>query len=223
MSTGRLRSRERQPADTAAVRQECSGDTYASMTTVREDGVAVVLDIAGIAPSALDAASASAVAASTPDAGVGSGAGSGTTLVIAECLHCKGNHHHPHTCGKRRARPQAAEAPARASRRRGQAAETADPGAALAARAGADDVTAGERAFKMSTSNKLDADRVSTVEIIDTTGRQEGTVPHRDRPAHIPWSVGEHKGVCIMLVCKQDSVSLCPRFTPSTANKMLKK
>eukprot|EP00966_Prymnesium_polylepis_P178787 4140081-Prymnesium_polylepis.1 len=87
------------------------------MTTVREDGVAVILDIAGIAPSALDAASPSAVAASTPDAGVGSGAGSGTTLAIAECLHCKGNHNYPHTCGKKRARPQAAEAPARASRR----------------------------------------------------------------------------------------------------------
>ena len=26
---------------------------------------------------------------------------------------------------------------------------------------------------------------------------QEDTVPHRDRPAHIPWSVGEYKGVCI--------------------------
>ena len=26
-------------------------------------------------------------------------------------------------------------------------------------------------------------------------------MPHRDRPAHLPWSVGEHKGVCIMLVC----------------------
>ena len=22
---------------------------------------------------------------------------------------------------------------------------------------------------------------------------QDGTVPHRDKPAHIPWSVGEHK------------------------------
>jgi len=31
---------------------------------------------------------------------------------------------------------------------------------------------------------------------------QEGAVPHRDRPAHVPWSVGEHKGECIMLVCK---------------------
>eukprot|EP00966_Prymnesium_polylepis_P027674 639625-Prymnesium_polylepis.1 len=31
---------------------------------------------------------------------------------------------------------------------------------------------------------------------------QEGAVPHRDRPAHVLWSVGEHKGVCIMLVCK---------------------
>eukprot|EP00966_Prymnesium_polylepis_P329785 7385464-Prymnesium_polylepis.1 len=33
-----VRSRERQPADTAAVRQECSGDTFPSMTTVIEDG-----------------------------------------------------------------------------------------------------------------------------------------------------------------------------------------
>ena len=138
-----VRSRERQPADTAAVRQECSGDTCASMTTVREDGVDVVLDIAGIAPSALDAASASAVAASTPDAGVGSGAKSRTTLVIAECLRCEGNHNYAHTCGKKRARPQAAEAPARASRQRRQVAETADTRAALAVSAGAEDITAG--------------------------------------------------------------------------------
>ena len=67
-----------------------------------------------------------------------------TTLALTGCVRCEtDNHRHPHTCGKKRARPQAAEAPARASRRRGQAAETADPGAALAARAGADDVTAG--------------------------------------------------------------------------------
>eukprot|EP00966_Prymnesium_polylepis_P304890 7044137-Prymnesium_polylepis.1 len=53
---------------------------------------------------------------------------------------------------------------------------------------------------------------------------QDGTVPHRDRQAHIPWSVGEHiEGVCIMLVCVQVSVSPCPRVTPSTAKKMLKK
>eukprot|EP00966_Prymnesium_polylepis_P154317 3563106-Prymnesium_polylepis.1 len=25
----------------------------------------------------------------------------------------------------------------------------------------------------------------------DTTGTQEGTVPHRDRPARFPWSLGE--------------------------------
>ena len=37
-----------------------------------------------------------------------------------------------------------------------------------------------------------------TTRVADT---HEGAVPHQDRPARIPWSVGEHKGVCIMLVC----------------------
>ena len=38
---------------------------------------------------------------------------------------------------------------------------------------------------------------------------QDGTVPHRGRPAHIPWAVGEHKGECIMLVCKCEPLPTC--------------
>eukprot|EP00966_Prymnesium_polylepis_P315312 7285461-Prymnesium_polylepis.1 len=100
------------------------------MTTVGDDDHdGVALGIAGIAPNALDAAGASASATSTPDGVSGS-----------QCDH------DARTAGLRsirfdRAGSQAAEAPARASRRRGQAAEAADNRAAVAVRASPDDMT----------------------------------------------------------------------------------
>ena len=123
----------------------CSASACASMTTVGDDEDDVALGIAAIAPSTLDAASTAAAMMSLPHASTMiQTSNATTTLALTGCVRCEtDNHRHPHTCGKKRARPHAVEAPARASRRRGQAAETADPGAALAARAGADDVTAG--------------------------------------------------------------------------------
>ena len=37
-------------------------------------------------------------------------------------------------------------------------------------------------------------------------GTREGAVPHRDRPAHVPWSVGEYKVCIIMVVCASKRV-----------------
>eukprot|EP00966_Prymnesium_polylepis_P161911 3742032-Prymnesium_polylepis.1 len=52
------------------------------------------------------------------------------------------------------------------------------------------------------------------------TGTREGTVPHRDKSARVPWPLGEIQ-VCVMLVCA--GVSPGPRVTrsPPVARKML--
>ena len=49
-----------------------------------------------------------------------------------------------------------------------------------------------------------ETDGVNMLILPDT---QDGTVPHQDRPAHIPRSVCEYKVVCIMLVCSVSPVT----------------
>eukprot|EP00966_Prymnesium_polylepis_P139121 3214524-Prymnesium_polylepis.2 len=54
-----------------------------------------------------------------------------------------------------------------------------------------------------------EGDVPATVPMTTLPDTQDGTVPHRGRPAHIPWAVGEHKGECIMLVCKCEPLPTC--------------
>eukprot|EP00966_Prymnesium_polylepis_P251266 5809402-Prymnesium_polylepis.2 len=53
---------------------------------------------------------------------------------------------------------------------------------------------------------------------VSTTGTQEGTVPHQDKPARIPWPLGDYR-TCIMLGCA--SVRLGAWFLETNEDRVL--